>query len=224
MMAMNELATRETEQNSDIDTRIPTFLTKPIADAICEGVRETGVFLSTPHRRDPSNNPFEVYTRDENGDLSPFPILLNPTTIKAWQIRNTEVRETGERFGDMIAKAREAHDEKTAMELRKKTIVTAKEFIKKVQDIPHDKSFERSVEETRELDKAVNGKVVSKIQTKVKDTRVNTEALKVGLDACKFVLERLDPDYMPKQHNRMDVAILTLADLRRYKNEEQGMV
>lgn len=223
---MNELIVSENEQIEEQDTRIPTLLTKAVAVAICDKIRRTGVFLDTGNRRDSKNNPVEVFTRDEEGELSPFPLLLNSTTVRSWQIRNTIIRETGEHFNDVLERARGEYAVLEEKRLKEETVATAKKFIKTVQNIPTDKSYERSeeIETEKIITDVVSGKLTTKTKLKVKDTRVNTEALKVGLDACKFVLERLDPDYMPKQHTRSEVAILTLADLRRYKNEEQGLI
>jgi hypothetical protein len=218
---MSNLSMVQRDPETDIDTRIPTLLTKSIADAICEKVREGGVLIPRELRDNPRTSVMEVYTRDEDGELNPFPILINPVTVKAWYGRHQVVRETGETFRSMVDKAREEHALLKEKELRKETIASAKQFIKTVQSLPKDSSYELSETNSTETIKEGN-RTTTKRTKKVKDSRPNERVLELTLDACKFVLERLDPDFMPKEHHRNDVAILTLADLRRYQREQSG--
>lgn len=211
---MNELAIRDSETRTQTQ-RIDVSLTKEIANAFVERIEKEGIVAE--NWREITH--IELYLRDEEGDIIPFPKLISKATYNAWITRRNRVPETGELFCSMLDKARETFELNKEKKERKEMIAIAKKGLAELQKLPTMKDGKTIKRTTGFVGKSVRDLVEI---TEEHGTFIESNRLK--LDGYKFLLERLDPDFMPKQHDRMDVAILTLADLRRYKREQDGEI
>lgn len=208
-MAKSETLPQPKKKNG-VAQRSDCLLTPEIATALAEIVKQGGKLFTTDQWA--KNEPIVITV----GETS---TKVHPRTYNNWVTRENLVPGTNLTLKQLMANARELRRQLRHEQERKELIRKAQEGLKALQALPIGTKTTLIRQKFR-FTKGEKVKTGEEIEEQVRD--IDPQLVSIKHRGNEFVLERLDPEYAAKKETKNTTVMLSLADLRKAKEEKEG--
>jgi len=199
------------KQKKKLEKRANSTLSKEVANSLCEIVKQGGK-LFTKHQWD-NNLPIVIIDGETR-------VEVKPQTYNNWMTRESIVPGVGKSFKQMMIDAKELRAQLRHEQERRELIRKAQEGLKALQALP----IGTKTTLTRKKYRVVKDgeKYQTGEETEVQERDIDPQLVSIKHRGNEFVLERLDPEYAVKKESKNTTVMLSLADLRKAKEEKES--
>lgn len=186
-------------------------LTKEVANSLFEIVKQ-GRRLFT-NEQWATNSPIVIVVGETRTEVK-------PQTYNNWITRESVVPGTGKTLKAMMREAKELREQLRHNEQRRQLIKKAEEGLRALQALPDGTKTTITKKKYRSF--KGSEMVLTGLETEEQVRNVDPQMVSIKHRGNEYVLDRLSPEFSPKSENKNLTVMLSLADLRRAKEEKDG--
>lgn len=198
------------KKHTGVAQRGDCLLTQEIALSLAEIVKQGGKLFTTEQWR--TNEPIVIVVGETRAEVK-------PKTYDNWIQRDNVVPGLNITLRKLMSDAKERRLELRHEQQRKQLIRQAQEGLKALQALPIGTSTKIIKKKFRVVKDGEKYQTGEEIEEHVRD--IDPQLVSIKHRGNEFVLERLDPAFSSKSENKNLTVTLSLAELRRAREEKQ---